>query len=619
MNPYVGKILFINLSTGETEVRALSEETVRAFPGGAALGAKILYDEMPAHTPVFSEESMIGFVCGALNGAGSLMSCRYTVVSKSPVTDGWNDANSGGTFGPKLRESGYDAVFVKGKSEKPVYILIDNGNVEIRSAEKYWGTTTTMQFEKALEEELGKKFSAASISIGGEKLHRMAAVMNDGHRAAGRGGSGAVMGSKNLKAVVVCGGGKITAADRAAVLAINKEAVDWQINGPVKPVGDMFRNEGTNGAYESSIYTGDIGIKNWMGSHLDCSEAVSKEPSSQEMDKRFKVKKYACHQCSVGCGAIYDLTREGYNEPHAGRPEYETAGEFGSLLLNSDAMSVNICNTLCNEYGYDTISVGGTVAWAMECYDKGILSKEELDGIELDWGNSDAIVALTEKICKSEGIGELLAEGSAYAAKTLGKGEECLVVAGGIEIPQHDARYGPSLARTYKFDPTPGRHVKGGLGGTVGARPDEFKHNPDALLAEDIQGTCDTEMRSACGYCIFTDWGYRPGMLLDYLNAATGFNFDQEEFNRTGIRSFMIRHAFNLREGFRREDTTISDRMIGVPPMKEGPLAGVVVQVEKMGDNFFGAIGCDEHGVPSKEALEKLGGLDAVISDIYGA
>ncbi len=618
MYPYVGKILFINLSTGETEVRPLSEETVRAFPGGAALGAKILYDEMPANTPVFSEDSMVGFVCGALNGSGALMSCRYTVVSKSPVTNGWNDANSGGTFGPKLREAGYDAVFVKGKAKKPVYILIDNGNVEIRSAEKYWKKTTTVQFEKAVEEEIGKKITAASISIGGEKLHHMAAVMNDGHRAAGRGGSGAVMGSKNLKAVVVCGSNKTGAFDKNAVLALNKEAVDWQMNGPVKPVGDMFRNQGTNGAYESSIYTGDIGIKNWSGSHFDCNEAVTKEPSAQEMDKRFKTRKYACHLCSVGCGAIYDLTREGYNDAHAGRPEYETAGEFGSLLLNSDAMSVNICNTLCNEYGFDTISVGGTVAWAMECYDKGILSKDELDGIELDWGNSDAIVKITEKICKSEGVGEILANGSAYAARHFGKGQECLVVAGDIEIPQHDARYGPSLARTYKFDPTPGRHVKGGCGGTVGARPDEFKHNPSALLAEDVQGTIDTEMRSACGYCIFTDWAYRPGMLLDYLNAASGFNFDQEEFNRTGLRSFMIRHAFNLREGFRRKDTSISDRMIGVPPLKEGPLAGVVVKVEEMGDNFFNAIGCDMDSVPYKETLEKLGSMEKVIADLYG-
>ena len=482
MNSYIGKMLFVDLTTGEIETRELSPEIVRAYPGGSALGAKILYDEMPANTPVFAPESMVGFVCGALNGSGALMSCRYTVVSKSPVYDGWNDANSGGTFGPKLREAGFDAVFVKGISEKPVYILIDDGKVEIRSAEQYWGTTTITQFEKAVTEELGKKVTAASISVGGEKMHHMAAVMNDGHRAAGRGGSGAVMGSKKLKAVVVCGGSRVTAYDKAAVLALNKEAVDWQMNGPVKPVGDTFREYGTGGLYESSVYTGDAGVKNWAGSVVDCDEDIIKNPTSEYMDKKFKKRKYACHQCSVGCGAIYDLTKGGYDDDHAARPEYETTGWFGASMLNSDVMSINICNTLCNEYGYDTISVGGTVGWAMECYDKGILTAEELDGIELTWGNAEAITALTEKICKSQGVGEILANGSVYAAKHFGKGEECLVVAGGIEIPQHDARYGPSLARTYKFDPTPGRHVKGGCGGTVGGRPDEFKHNPDALL-----------------------------------------------------------------------------------------------------------------------------------------
>ena len=618
MNGYIGKILFVDLSTGDTEVRELTEELVRAYPGGAGLGARILYEVMPVNTPVFAPESMLGFVCGALNGSGGLMTCRYTVVSKSPVTNGWNDANAGGSFGPMLRQAGYDAVFVKGIAPKPVYLLIDDGKVEIRSAEKYWGTTTTLQFEKAIGEELGgKKFSAASISVAGEKLHYTAAVMNDGHRAAARGGPGAVMGSKNLKAVVVCGSNKTAVADRDAIVALNKEMVDWQKNGPVKDVGYAFYNWGTGSAYESSVYTGDISIKNWNGTYLDCSEEVAKGAAAQTMDPRFRVKKFACFNCSVGCGAIYDLTREGYDQPDAGRPEYETTGGFGTMLLNSDALCVNICNTLCNEYGLDTISVSGTVAWAMECYDKGILTKEDLDGIELTWGNSEAIRQITEKICRSEGVGAILANGSAYASKVFGKGEECLVLAGGIELPQHDSRYSPSLARTYKFDPTPGRHVKGGLGGTVGARPDEFKHNPDALLAEDIEGTYNIEMRSACGFCIFTDWGYRPGALRDYLNAVTGFGYSEEEFARTGIRSFMIRHAFNLREGFRREDTTISDRIIGIPPMKEGPLAGVVVKLEKMGDNFFGAIGCDEHGVPSLEKLKELGSMDLVIKDLY--
>lgn len=616
MNGYMGKLLFVDLTTGNTEIRELTEETVRAYPGGAALGARILYEEMPAHTDAFAEESMIGFVCGALNGAGGLMSCRYTVVSKSPVTDGWNDANSGGAFGPMLRQAGFDAVFVKGISPKPVYLLIDDGAVEIRDASAYWGKTTTLEFERAVAAEVGKKFSAASISVGGEQKHYLAAVMNDGHRAAARGGPGAVMGSKNLKAVVVCGEQKVPVADKTGIIDINKSIADWQKNGPVKDVVDAFGQWGTGSAYESSVYTGDIGIKNWMGYDGDCSEEVKTEPSAQSMDVRFKKKKYACNRCSVGCGAIYDLTREGYEQDDAGRPEYETTGSFGTMLLNSDAKGINICNTLCNEYGLDTISVGATIAWAMECYDKGILTKDDLDGLELNWGASDAIVAITEKMCKSEGVGKILANGSVYAAKTFGRGEECLVVAGGIEFPQHDARYGPSLARTYKYDPTPGRHVKGGTGATVGARPPEYKHNPDAFLADDVRGTYEIELKSACGYCIFTDFGFTPEAMRAYWNASTGFNYGEEEFLQTGRRSFLIRHAFNLREGFRREDATMSDRMLGIPPLEKGPLAGVSMDVEKMGDNFFNAIGCDMHGVPTRATLEELG-MHMVMKDLY--
>ena len=618
MNAYIGKMLFVDLSTGKTEVRELTEEMVKAYPGGAALGARILYEEMPANTPVFAPESMVGFVCGALNGSGGFMTCRYTVVSKSPVTNGWNDANSGGSFGPTLRQAGFDAVFVKGIAEKPVYLLIDDGKVEIRSAEQYWGKTTILEFEKAVTEELGKKVAYAAISVGGEQMHYTAAVMNDGHRAAARGGTGAVMGSKKLKAVVVCGSNKVAVADRERVIALNKEIVDWQRNGPVKDVHYAFDNWGTGAAYESSVYTGDIGIKNWEGSSVDCSEEVAQAASSQAMDPRYKKKKYACFNCPVGCGAIYDLTREGYDQDDAGRPEYETTGGFGTLLLNSDALCINICNTFCNEYGLDTISASGTVAWAMECYNKGILTKDDLDGIELTWGNSEAILKITEKICKSEGIGDILANGSVYAAEKLGKGKECLVVACGFEFPQHDARYGPSLARTYQFDPTPGRHVKGGVGSLAGSRPPEFKHNPDALLAEDVAGTYEAEIKFACGYCLFTDWGYRPGGLLDVYNAVTGFNFTPEQFTDAGKRSFMMRHAFNLREGLRRKDTYISDHMVGKPPMTAGPLAGVVVDIEKMGDNFFTAIGCDLQGVPARETLEKIGGLEMVIKDLYG-
>ena len=438
---YTGKLLFVDLTSGKTEVRELDEATAKNFIGGPSLGAKILYDEMPAHADTFSEESMIGFVSGPTNGTGALLGGRYTVVSKSPVTGGWNDANSGGNFGPLLRKSGFDGVFVKGISDKPVYLFIDNGTVELRDASGIWGKTVS-ETERIIQEELeDKRVGIAMIGPGGENLSYMAAVMNDTHRAAGRGGTGAVMGSKKLKALVVRGETKIELKDKAALLALNKETVAWEREGPVAPVYNMFTNHGTGGSYESSIYSGDTSIKNWAGAPTDLTEEQIKPVTSQDMDIRFKKKKYACNSCSIGCGAIYAMQEGKWQLEDTARPEYETEGMFGSQMLNNNAEAVVQCNWLCNEYGFDTISMGGTVAWCMENYSNGVFTLEEVDGIDLKWGNADAIVAMTEQICKHEGIGKVLTNGSLAAARHFGKGFEALVVAGGIEIPQHDPRF----------------------------------------------------------------------------------------------------------------------------------------------------------------------------------
>ncbi|MBR3001107.1 MAG: aldehyde ferredoxin oxidoreductase, partial [Oscillospiraceae bacterium] len=408
---YAGKLLFVDLTTGEIEVRPLPEEYARDYLGGPGLGARILYDEMPAHVGVFDPESVVGWVCGALNDSSGFMTCRYTVVSKSPVTNGWNDANSGGTFGPALRRAGFDGVFFRGISPKPVYLYIDNGKAELRDASAYWGKTTTSELEDALAKELGKKVAVSSIGRAGEQKKYTAAVMNDRHRACGRGGTGAVVGSKLLKAVVVAAqGGKTEIAHRDQMLAANKKMLEWH-KGPVAPVHEMFDKWGTGAAYESSVLSGDASVKNWAGSYLDLNEDKINNLTSEAMDKLYRVKKFACFGCPVGCGAVYHLKAEGYDIEDTGRSEYETSGGFGSMVGCEDPLTVNLCSTWCNEYGLDTIAVSGTVAWAMECYEAGVFSKEDLDGIELTWGNHMAVRAITEKICKCEGIGAILANG----------------------------------------------------------------------------------------------------------------------------------------------------------------------------------------------------------------
>ena len=610
---YMGKMLFVNLSDGSIEIRPLTEELARNFIGGPALGAKILYDEMPANADVFGKDSMIGFVSGPLNGNKAFYGGRYTVVSKSPVTNGWNDANSGGFFGPKLKAAGYDAVFVKGIAEKPVYIFIDDGKVEICDASHLWGKTI-LAVEEALHQEYGDKINAAIIGPGGERLSNMGTVMNDGHRAAGRGGSGAVMGSKLLKALVVRGNQKSALYDDAALMETNKKIKAF-MDGPMAQAVGGFGAYGTGVLYISSVMSGDCGIKNFSGSGIaDYPEEVAFPVSSIGIDQ-YRVKKYSCSTCPLGCGAIMSFPSKRWDFSHTPRPEYETMGCFGAMMLNKDVESIFRCNDLCNEYGLDTISTGATVAWAMECYENGVLSKEELDGIELNWGNSESIMTVTEKLCKNEGVGAILAKGSQGAADTFGKGHEYLVVASGIEEPMHDSRFTYGYARTYQYDPTPGRHVKGSVASLVHVAGQNVDYRGTGY--QDMIAVAEREIVNAAGLCILVQFGGPFIYVLELINAVTGFNYSMEEIRKVGLRSFNIRQAFNLREGKRRKDFTLSKRMYDTNPPDDGPLAGIRVNHELLADNLFNAIGWDMDCVPLKEALEALGGLEHVIADLY--
>jgi aldehyde:ferredoxin oxidoreductase len=334
------------------------------------------------------------------------------------------------------------------------------------------------------------------------------------------------------------------------------------------------------------------------------------------MDLKYKKRKYACDSCPVACGAIYQVKNGDY-DIETSRPEYETLGSFGSLLLNGDAESVIVCNYLCNEYGYDTISLGNTIAWLMECYENGLFTIDELDGIDLRWGNAGAIVEMTKRICAYQGIGLALNNASAMAAKELGRGAEYLCTASDIEIPHHCARNNPAMARTFQFDPTPARHVKGGRGAAFGFGPPEVKYVYEDTGKPDKAGTINAEYDNLSGFCHFCFF-LAPRTKYDYFNAVTGYGYTREDFDALGLRSYAIRSAFNLREGKRRKDYTISDRNIGKPPMASGPLKGISIPAEKLADNFFGALGWHiEIGVPTKEFLEGIGGLDAVIRDLY--
>jgi len=616
MNGYVGKIAIIDLTTKDFIIEELNPDYAKGFLSGAALGARYLYDLMPADTPVFAPASVIGFISGVSNAAKPLLGGRFAVVSKSPVTGGFNDASCGGKFGPFMRKAGFDAVFVKGVSETPVYIFLDDGNIEIRDASEMWGKTTS-EADALIKADLGdEKLSTALIGPGGEHLSYMAGVIGDKIRAAARGGSGAVAGSKNLKGIAARGNAVVPIHDDKVLIEINKEWTSHAEGRGKVPV-TKFKATGTSSDYDAKIHLADAGIKNWSGTPDMLTEDDIENLMGRTMDPTYRYGTQGCHSCPIRCGALYHIKTDKYDVKTC-RPQYEAIGAFGSMLLNGDSASVNICNHLCNEYGYDVLSLGGTIAWLMECYEHGLFTLEELDGIDLKWGDPDAIVAMAKRICDYEGIGIPLNLASRGAAAYFGRGEEYVCVASGIEIPMHGSRFNPGLARTYQYDPTPGRHVNGGMGVPYGHQPPEVKYSYDDTGERDKNGIEEWEFFNMSGFCNFGGFLLAPGSPYRYVEALTGFGFSAEDYTKLMLRGFTIRAAFNLREGMRREDYTISGRNVGKPPLQGGPLTDVTVDNEKLGNNFYSAMDWDvETGVPSLEFLNGLGGLECVIDDLY--
>ena len=602
---YAGKLLFIDLTTGTTDERPLSEEIAAKFVGGYGIGARILYEIMRKGADPLGPDSVLGFVSGPLNATSAFFGGRYTVVCKSPITGGWNDSSSGGFFGPQLKRAGFDAVFVSGVSPKPVYLFIKEGRAEIRDAKNLWGKDCTEAQEALIGETGVSNLRAALIGRGGETQTLTACVIHDQHRAAARGGCGAVMGSKNLKAVAVSGSLRIPVADQAEIKKINREILDWMKNGPTR---EMVRNWGAFGTGADTGMNGLIGdtpVKNWSGAgNTDMGEERLFKLATGTYDGKYNTRKYSCAQCPLGCGAHYGVKEGRWPLSDAARPEYETLGAFGAMALNDNAESIIKCNDICNRYGLDTMSIGSTIAWAIECYEKGIFTKEDTKGIELTWGNADSIVAITQAIADRSGFGEILANGSAKAAEKLGRGKEYLQTVRGIELPMHDPRFSPYLARTYQCDPTPGRHVKGGLGIADLGAPDELRFRFEGRGRTDADATCGWEVMSSAGTCAFSGFCMPPDALKGLIEAVTGREIDMV---RTGKRILNMRHLFNLREGLKPTHDLLPARCVGKPPLTDGPLSGNMVDHERIAENFFEAIGWDkETMMPDRDSLQDL-------------
>jgi aldehyde:ferredoxin oxidoreductase len=601
---FMGKILWVDLSKKQIKEEPLDEKMGRDFLGGYGLGARILFSRQKAGVDPLGPEAILGIVTGVLTGTDAMGGSRYVMVGKSPLTGGWGDANSGGNVGPYLKFAGYDAVFFTGQSDKPVYLLIDNGKAEIKDASKLWGKDT-FDTQDILRAEHGNELEVACIGPAGEKLNLIAAVMNNKGRAAGRSGLGAVMGSKKLKAIAMKGTIKIPIPDEAASKAMRTRHVKNK-----NPRSEFIGGFGTAALMEMSIQGDDAPCKNWTGvATIDMPEYknIIAGPVKEQ-----QARKYGCWHCPIGCGGIMKANAEGeftYDE-HAHKPEYETLAMYGTNILVSDLKSIIKANDLCNRLGMDTISAGACVAFVMECFEKGILTKKEV-GFDVKFGDAAAAIKLTEMIGKREGFGAVLADGLKKASEKIGKGSEQYAIhVGGQEYPAHDSRGGLMFGIGYGANPAPGRHTQGGEGPLPEGSLPEFDRG--ALKGRGVPhkiGISITASYNAAGICMIVigDAYMHINDLLEAFRTITGWDITLDELIKTGSRIETMRQAFNTREGV-KTPWKHHPRMLGMPPKTVGPRAGATLDEKELAKEYYEAMGWDtQTGKPSKQALLDLG------------
>lgn len=612
---YMGKILWVDLSHGTTvSEEELDEATLRSTVGGYGLGAHLLFHRQKAGVDALGEEAVLGFLTGPLTGTPALGGARYTVVGKSPLTGGWGDANSGGDFGPYVKFAGFDAVFFRGMSKEPVYLLVSDGKAEIRKADRLWGKDC-YKTEAVIRSELGNDVRVACIGPAGEKIARIAAIMNDGGRAAARSGLGAVMGSKRLKAIAVRGKAPIPLFDEAKAAQLRKTYMG-RLTGTI----GWMKEHGTAFVAASSAYNGDAPVKNWGG--IGFYDFPDIDEFAPEKITARRVRRYGCYRCPIGCGAHMRAGTGEYAYPEGGhRPEYETLTMFGSNCLNSNVESIIKMNDLCNQYGVDTISAGGALAFAIECFENGLIDKRDTDGIEMRWGNHKAMVAMVEKLAVRDGFGDVIADGVKVAAERIGRGSEKFAIhVDGQELGAHDPKHDYHWGIGYLIDPSPGRHTQNGQVFEPNTQLIKQDRMTDIDVGEEYRTTSLLFHTVNCsGLCAFVYSNFpQVEVFAEFMGAVTGWQESIEELTRTGERILSLRQAFGAREGVNQARWKTPGRVLGQPPFERGPHAGVRIDERVWLQQCFAAVGWDwETGKPKREKLIELG-LRDVADELWG-
>jgi len=598
MYGHTGKILRVNLTKNKIAKEEISEEILRFYIGGKGLGAKILYDELKPNVDPLSPENKLIFSVGPVNGTNIPLSSRYCVTFKSPLTGGYAESLSGGHFPPRIKWAGYDAIIIEGRSEKPVYLWIDDDNVEIRNASHLWGRDT-FETEDMIKEELGdtKDIKVACIGPAGENLVRYACICNDYWRQAGRCGAGAVMGSKKLKAIAIRGTKEVELADVDAYRELIKEIMKRVKEDPL--TSEAYPKRGTPGMVISSNTMGFFPTRHW---HKGVFEKYE-EFIPDTLWKRLWAKSKGCYACPSPCGKLGEI-KEG---PYAGLkiegPEYETIFSFAGLCEIDKLEDLVKINDLCDRLGMDTISAGNVIAFAMEAYEAGKLRAT----FPIRFGDSEVVIKLLEMIAKRQGIGDLLAEGVKRISEKLGLQDRAIHVKG-LEPAGYDPRALRSMALAFAVSTRGACHLRAcAYALDISGKVDRFSESLDrvALIKdwEDRFAVMDSMVLCRFGRTIY-DWD----MLTKLYNTITGLNISVEELKKTGERIVTLTRMFNVREGFTRKEDILPPRFFK-EPLENGPAKGQVVTregFEKLLDEYYKLRGWDAEGKPLSEKLSEL-------------
>jgi aldehyde:ferredoxin oxidoreductase len=623
---WTGKRLIVDLSTGRTDIESIDKDRLHRVIGGRGLNSLTLYEEIQPDCDPLGPENVLLFGVGPCNGTLIPGSSRMTITALSPSVfvgndrPGFGDANSGGFWGAELKFAGFDQIKIIGRSEKPVYLWIRDKNIELRNATHLWGQDV-WETHKSIKTELGTpRARIACIGPAGENLSRMACIINDQNRAAGRCGMGAVMGSKNLKALAIYGTNRVPVADKYEIRSLLKETREllYQDESSIE-----YSREGTLSLLAHHQKSGRLATRNYQETQFDGWQDIS----SKAMKKGYWKGSKSCRACPLHCSQTFQVDHGPYKGARGEGPEYVTMAGFGSKCGNNHLESILQANMICNRLGLDTESTSSTIAWAMECWQKGLFSEADSDRVNLDWGNHESILALLPKIAHRQGaFGDLLAEGAYTAAKRFGSDTIRFVShAKGQDPAITDPRAAPAWGLSYAVSSRGGDHLRALPTADRYISPEEAERlfktkaalDPNVTegkgylvkWSEDHRAVADS--LEVCKFIVRTVL-HRPVWMTRYLNAVTGCHFSDDDLMAVGERIVNIERLFNIRQGLTPKDDTVSERFLK-EPIPTGPAKGRVLNLEPMLDEYYRARGWDpKSGHPNRSTLERLGLLDLI-------